>query len=615
MKRPYCLIILLVQLIIPHCAATGETGVSFVLDEVSNPKDAPCTTGNVIWTVWKNGELFNQGTCPGGPLTLTAGEKIKGKRCDVSSLPWPGGPYTAKIKWCGAESDTLTYGDVLLKTMAAEEEQEDDEERCSGNDWVCGPIGCGDKRCDAGERCRKDDAHLNTPWGPVYPADCHCVPSNSCEEKPEENRECSYYTRCDYCIQNNCMWCISGDTVECLDPYPTYGGYFLSEHPGKTCYSTTLYPAGCVGIAHQPETCGYFGGFCCGEGKVCKKESKVANRECDQCCDSTSDCVDAIKGSVKVNLEIGDRNGEVIAALSGEDLEEVLTCSLEWGDGIISDNSGNALLLDGTTSLEVTHQYAVTGKAKVVLTCASQKLPQISISASDVIEIPADENPPCKDIYISGDSADKLDLVFLGHGYRDLAEFESRVKEHYEKLLSIPPFSDHKDKFNIRIVNDLFLFGCQPVDTLGASGSGIECDNSFVEQKAAACPHEQIIVLIDTKNVKEFADHGTGNEHLAYVSDNDARISVHEFGHSFGRLTDEYVHEEFSGGDVSAYLNCDAYPCSKWKNVPGTGCIKGCSNREWYRPSEKCIMKSGHETDAFCPVCFNRLNELMEKYK
>ena len=44
-------------------------------------------------------------------------------------------------------------------------------------------------------------------------------------------------------------------------------------------------------------------------------------------------------------------------------------------------------------------------------------------------------------------------------------------------------------------------------------------------------------------------------------------VLVHEFGHSFGDLADEYVDEKYYSQvafDVSDYANCDNAACSSW---------------------------------------------------
>ena len=76
---------------------------------------------------------------------------------------------------------------------------------------------------------------------------------------------------------------------------------------------------------------------------------------------------------------------------------------------------------------------------------------------------------------------------------------------------------------------------------------------------------------------------------------------VHEFGHSFGLLCDEYVYggyfaKEFANNSLDC-PNCDVefsgnenISCPKWKGIPGTGCYRGCGFENVYRSEPLSIM-------------------------
>ena len=90
---------------------------------------------------------------------------------------------------------------------------------------------------------------------------------------------------------------------------------------------------------------------------------------------------------------------------------------------------------------------------------------------------------------------------------------------------------------------------------------------------------------------------------------------MHEFGHIFGGLADEYVDEKYYsniGFDPKDYPNCDFPPiCTGWEGVNGTGCFDGCTLNSYSRPTENSIMRS-LSTEKFGPlnenILINKLN-------
>lgn len=121
-----------------------------------------------------------------------------------------------------------------------------------------------------------------------------------------------------------------------------------------------------------------------------------------------------------------------------------------------------------------------------------------------------------------------------------------------------------------------------------------------------------------------------------------SRISslVHEFGHSFGGLGDEYgsrVSIDIPARNPNIASDHDGDTCEdKWGDMmglvieaPGTwiegapqlrtvGChvtTEPSSEATWYRPTlEACIMNQINDSFPFCPVCARHLESLMTRY-
>jgi hypothetical protein len=117
----------------------------------------------------------------------------------------------------------------------------------------------------------------------------------------------------------------------------------------------------------------------------------------------------------------------------------------------------------------------------------------------------------------------------------------------------------------------------------------------------------------DEGNPSNPACQGDGTEEecgLSFVKTKDSAIRsfLHEFGHSFGGLQDEYMDEIISGNKPSGNtVNCDdnldGFCGDKWSNFPDSDCNNGCFWPDWYKPYPNSIMRFHWELeDDYMPV-------------
>jgi len=208
--------------------------------------------------------------------------------------------------------------------------------------------------------------------------------------------------------------------------------------------------------------------------------------------------------------------------------------------------------------------------------------------------------PSCVRVAGSEGVADKIDVTFLAEGYEDMNKFQQDVLDYidFEKekngLTAIEPFKSNEGKFNFYFVNrttDLKCeLGCFGVDRL------VCCDDNKVKQTAAQCPSDKIFVLIDTE-----AFCGASKDYAAVCTIKDPRaglVLVHEFGHTFGGLGDEYSYGKSGKTTVP---NCDVAGCSKWSGIPGTGCFPTCGYTNLFRATNRDSLMNLY-IDRFGPV-------------
>jgi len=258
-------------------------------------------------------------------------------------------------------------------------------------------------------------------------------------------------------------------------------------------------------------------------------------------------------------------------------------------------------------------------------------------------------------IYGSGDSHTSLDIAFIAEGYTrgEMEKFRADVKRMADFLFAEAPFDKYRDRINIWAVEalsqesgtDVPGEGVYVNTALSASYYTFDVDRYLTTQDirrvndfAAAAPHDQIIVLI---NSPRYGGGGVYNYYSAVTSDHQftPQVLTHEFGHGFAGLADEYyssevAYEEFYPLNVEPWepnittrVNFDA----KWKNliaksvpVPTpnnkrytgvTGLFEGggYSATGIYRPSFDCRMKS-NQAETFCEVCQNSIEQMILFY-
>ncbi len=177
----------------------------------------------------------------------------------------------------------------------------------------------------------------------------------------------------------------------------------------------------------------------------------------------------------------------------------------------------------------------------------------------DSWKIRAEKRAPQVTVYRiieNGDPIEKVDLVILAEGYtREEAEkFQGDAQKMVETLFGFEPFRSHREDFNVTALfvpspqsgTDDPAFGVyrqtilnSSFKTFGLQRYLMTYDNKTVRDIASAVPHEALIILV---NSKAYGGGGIYNLYAASTSDNkwSGYIFVHEFGHSFGGLGDEY---------------------------------------------------------------------------
>ncbi len=155
-----------------------------------------------------------------------------------------------------------------------------------------------------------------------------------------------------------------------------------------------------------------------------------------------------------------------------------------------------------------------------------------------------------------GDPATKVDFLILGDGYtaREAKKFERDARRLTEVLFATSPFKEHRKDFNVWAICPPALesgisrpstgvYRDSPLgatyDAFGSERYVLTFDNRALRETAAFAPYEFIEVLA---NNRTYGGGGIFNLYSTVAAENGFAdyVFVHEFGHHFAGLADEY---------------------------------------------------------------------------
>ena len=156
----------------------------------------------------------------------------------------------------------------------------------------------------------------------------------------------------------------------------------------------------------------------------------------------------------------------------------------------------------------------------------------------------------------NGPPSEKVDLVLVGEGYTAVEEskFLADVERLTERLFSIEPFRSRRDDFNVRAVHvpseesgvnrpHVGEFRRTPLSTeyniFDSERYLLTLDNRALREALSGVPYEFLEILV---NEKQYGGGGIFNFQATVAVDTEFAdyVFVHEFGHHFAGLADEY---------------------------------------------------------------------------
>ena len=251
------------------------------------------------------------------------------------------------------------------------------------------------------------------------------------------------------------------------------------------------------------------------------------------------------------------------------------------------------------------------------------------------------EAPQHQYLMKNGSPEDKIDVVIVAEGYTssESGKFYEDARIAMDAILSHEPFGQYKDRFN-------FIAVALESEDSGVSvpGEGVWKNtalkahfNTFymdrylttlrlknMHDKLCGIPYEHIVILANTDT---YGGGGIYNSYTLTTAHHPAfkPVVVHEFGHSFAGLADEYYYDdqyvEFYYPDSEPWeqnITTLADFESKWKDMLDDGKAEllegaGYQSKGVYRPAKDCRMHT-NRAEGFCPVCQRALSRVIEFY-
>ncbi len=192
----------------------------------------------------------------------------------------------------------------------------------------------------------------------------------------------------------------------------------------------------------------------------------------------------------------------------------------------------------------------------------------------------------------AGPPRDCVDIVFVAEGYTEpeYDKFTADAERFAKVLLDAEPFKTHSEKINISAVfrasaesgvdepdNGIFRNTAlsSAYNALNLERYLLVDDNKTLRDVACQVPHDTVVVIA---NSPRYGGGGIYNDYAIFTADHrtSENIFLHEFGHSFANLADEYfsadvAYEEFFAPgveplepNITALLDPDNV---KWKNL------------------------------------------------
>jgi hypothetical protein len=240
----------------------------------------------------------------------------------------------------------------------------------------------------------------------------------------------------------------------------------------------------------------------------------------------------------------------------------------------------------------------------------------VCFSITGVAQVPFTDT-----IQWTGPENKRINIVILGDGYRDLelGKFSSDARQIIQALFQEEPYKSYAAFFNVvalptasavsgaardpaTLIDNFYgsTFNFAGIDRLLVPTKNWQIQSVLAQYFPA---YDQVFMLVND------AKYGGSGGWIATSSTHSSapEIAIHEIGHSFSKLSDEYfAGDQYLRETLNMTRETDPQKV-RWKNwmgFAGTGIYQHCCGGNsglWYRPHNDCKMRFLGK--PFCSVC------------
>lgn len=246
---------------------------------------------------------------------------------------------------------------------------------------------------------------------------------------------------------------------------------------------------------------------------------------------------------------------------------------------------------------------------------------------------------PVDTLMRNGTRSNRINIAYLADGYQaaELNTFFTNASAINNQLFSQSPFMEYKNFFNsfsVRVpsiqsgaAHPHTASDCPPLTTQPITAPVTFFQSSFDQffihrllvplnpgainsVLASNLPdYDQAFVVVNSP----FYGGSGGAYATASTEANSAEVAIHEIGHSFAGLADEYWAGDFYAAEkpnMTAINNPDSIKWKNWLGINGIGIYPvgtTAGGISWYRPHQNCKMQALGQ--PFCSVCKEALTD------
>lgn len=225
-------------------------------------------------------------------------------------------------------------------------------------------------------------------------------------------------------------------------------------------------------------------------------------------------------------------------------------------------------------------------------------------------------------------SPDKMvNLVIMGDGYTkdQQGKYLDDVKKNFEAMFFQSPWKEYEKKINIyaiKVISNVSGAADQPSTPID-NYFGSSFNTANIQRLLYPTRLDKVIGVLNSNApffdigviiVNDERYGGAGGAFATFSTNAEAlEIMVHELGHTFARLSDEYWAGSQYARETENMTQNNSPLTVRWKNflnINGVGIYPHSEAPNWFRPHQDCKMRFlGRD---FCPVCKNELIKNIE---